>query len=181
MTPASPISNCSDARQRGRRAHLEAQRRSIHRGVPVRGQRQIAEFDLKKLMGEQPHRDCIADGLSRLLGIAKEDAASRIQAEGGVSQVDISNRWQIWHAAFRTAGLKREAFPQAPRPTLEELAKTIPSFIARVWDHLVTVIDGQPFEACGNAVDMGRKPNHYWIVDDGAESASGLVEQNGNA
>ena len=106
-------------------------------------------------------------------------AASRLRA--GDSQADISNRWDTWHAAFKAAGLKREAFPLAPRPTLEELAKTTPAFIARVWDHLVTVIDGEAFEACGNKTDMDRKPNHYWIVNDGAESASVSVAQNGNA
>ena len=141
----------------------------------------IAEFDLKKLMGEQPHLDCIADGLSRLLSIDREDAAKRLEAEGGVSQADISNRWEIWHAAFKASGLKRVAFPLTPRPTLGELAKTRPAFIARVWDHLVTVIDGEAFEACGNKTDMDRKPNHYWIVDDGAESASAPGAQNGNA
>ena len=103
------------------------------------------------------------------------------QAEGGVSQADISNRWDTWHAAFKAAGLKRIAFPLAPRPTLRQVADTTPAFVARVWDHLVTVIDGEAFEACGNKTDMDRKPNHYWIVDDGAESASVLVEQNGNA
>ena len=145
----------------------------------------IGEFNLDKLMAEQPPLDCIADGLSRLLGIDRDDAASRIQAEGGVSQADISNRWEIWHAAFRTGGLKRESFPQAPRPTLEELSKTTPSFIARVWDHLVTVIDGEPFEACGGEIDMNRKPNHYWIKDDGGsgqpESAAAQGAQTGNA
>ena len=132
-------------------------------------------------MGEQPRLDCIVDGLSRFLGISREEAESRLEAEGGVTQTDISNRFKIWHAAFRTAGLKRMAFPQAPRPTLEALADTEPTFIARVWDHLVTVIDGEPFEACGNEVDMDRKPNHYWIVGDGAESASKSVEQNEDA
>ena len=141
----------------------------------------IGEFDLKKLMGEQPRHDCIVDGLSRYLGISREEAARRLEAEGGVTQTDISNRFKIWHAAFRAAGLKRMAFPQVPRPTLKELANTEPNFIARVWDHLVTVIDREPFEACGNEVDMDRKPNHYWIVDYGEESASILVEQNGNA
>ena len=118
----------------------------------------IGEFDLKKLMGEQPHLDCIVDGLSRLLGIDRKDASSRLEAEGGVSQADISNRWEIWHAAFRTAGLKRIAFPMAEKPSLRQVAESTPSFIARVWDHLVTVIDGEPFEACGNNVDMDRKP-----------------------
>ena len=141
----------------------------------------IAEFDLKKLMGENAPLDCIVDGLSRLLGIDQDDAARRIRAEGGVSQADISNRWEVWHAAFRTAGLERIAFPMAERPSLRRVAKTTPSFIARVWDHLVTVIDGEPFEACGNEVDMDRKPNHYWIVGDGAESASKSVEQNEDA
>ena len=141
----------------------------------------IGEFDLKKLMAEGSPLDCIADGLSRLLNIDPDDAVRRIQAEGGVSQADISNRWDTWHAAFKAAGLKRIAFPLAPRPTLRQVADTTPAFVARVWDHLVTVIDGEAFEACGNKTDMDRKPNHYWIVDDGAESASVLVEQNGNA
>ena len=141
----------------------------------------IAEFDLKKLMGEQPHLDCIADGLSRLLSIDREDAAKRLEAEGGVSQADISNRWDTWHAAFKAAGLKRIAFPLAPRPTLLQVADTTPAFVARVWDHLVTVIDGEAFEACGNKTDMDRKPNHYWIVDEGAESASVSVTQNDDA
>ena len=141
----------------------------------------IGEFDLKKLMGEQPRHDCIVDGLSRYLGISREEAARRLEAEGGVTQTDISNRFKIWHAAFRAAGLKRMAFPQVPRPTLKELANTEPNFIARVWDHLVTVIDREPFEACSNEVDMDRKPNHYWIVEDGAESASVSVEQNDDA
>ena len=46
---------------------------------------------------------------------------------------------------------------------------------------MVTVIDGEAFEACNNRTDMGRKPNHYWIVNDGAESASAPGAQNGNA
>ena len=141
----------------------------------------IGEFDLKKLMAAESPLDCIADGLSRLLNIDPDDAVRRIQAEGGVSQADISNRWDTWHAAFKASGLKRKAFPLAPRPTLGELAKTRPAFIARVWDHLVTVIDGEAFEACGNKTDMGRKPNHYWIVNDGAESASVSVAQNDDA
>ena len=141
----------------------------------------IGEFNLVKLMGEPPPLDCIADGLSRLLGIDREDAARRLEAEGGVSQADISNRWDIWHAAFKAAGLKRIAFPLAPRPTLRQVANTTPAFVARVWDHLVTVIDGEAFEACGNKTDMGRKPNHYWIVNDGAESASVSVSQNDDA
>ena len=141
----------------------------------------IGEFNLVKLMGEPPPLDCIADGLSRLLGIDREDAARRLEAEGGVSQADISNRWDIWHAAFKAAGLKRIAFPLAPRPTLRQVADTTPAFVARVWDHLVTVIDGEAFEACGNKTDMGRKPNHYWIVNDGAESASVSVSQNDDA
>ena len=145
----------------------------------------IAEFDLNKLMGGASQPDCIADGLSRFIGISREDAVGRIEAQGGVTQTDISNRWDVWHAAFRASGLERIAFPQAPRPTLAVLAKTRPTFIARVWDHLVTVIDGEPFEACGNNVDMGRKPNHYWIVDDGGsgqpESASAPGAQSGNA
>ena len=142
----------------------------------------IAEFDLDKLMGEQPHLDCIADGLSRMLQIDPEDAARRIQAEGGVSQANISNRWNIWHAAFRTAGLERIAIQfDAEKPTLKEMAETTPSFIARVRMHLVTVIDGEAFEACGNETDMDRKPNHYWIVGGGAEIASGSVEQNEDA
>ena len=136
----------------------------------------IGEFDLKKLMAEESPLDCIADGLSRLLNIDPDDAVRRIQAEGGVSQADISNRWDTWHAAFKAAGLKRIAFPLAPRPTLRQVADTTPAFVARVWDHLVTVIDGEAFEACGNKTDMDRKPNHYWIVDDGGngqpESAS---------
>ena len=141
----------------------------------------IGEFNLKKLMGEQPRNDCIVDGLSRYLGISREDAERRLEAEGGVTQADISNRFEIWHATFRTAGLKRIAFPIGPRPTLEELAKAEPTFIARVWDHLVTVVDGEPFEACGNNTDMSRKPNHYWIMDDAGESVSESVEQNDDA
>ena len=141
----------------------------------------IGEFDLNKLMAEESPLDCIADGLSRLLDIDREDAARRLEAEGGVSQADISNRWDTWHAAFKAAGLKRIAFPLAPRPTLRQVADTTPAFIARVWDHLVTVIDGEAFEACGNNVDMGRKPNHYWILKDGAEIASAPGAQNGNA
>ena len=141
----------------------------------------IGEFHLNKLMGGASQPDCIADGLSRFIGISREDAVGRIEAQGGVTQTDISNRWDVWHAAFRASGLERIAFPQAPRPTLAVLAKTRPTFIARVWDHLVTVIDGEPFEACGNNVDMGRKPNHYWIVDDGAANASASVEQNDDA
>ena len=90
-----------------------------------------------------------------------------------MTQSDISNRFEVWHAAFRAAGLKREAFPQAPKPTLKQLSQDTPSFIARVWDHLVTVIDGEAYEACGNNVDMERKPNHYWIKDDGGNDGQG--------
>ncbi len=141
----------------------------------------IGEFDLKKLMGEQPRLDCIVDGLSRLLGIDGEDASSRLEAEGGVTQADISNRWPTWHAAFKTAGLERITIPQAERITLGEIAENEAAFIARVSMHLVTVIDGEPFEACDNRTDMDRKPNHYWIKGDGAERAPESVEQNDNA
>ena len=133
----------------------------------------IREFDLKKMMAELPPRDCIADALVRFLGISKEDAKRRLDAEGGVTQADISNRFKVWHAAFRSAGLERIAFPQTTRPTLEELAKTKPNFIARVWDHMVTVIDGEPFEACGNTPDMDRKPNHYWVKRVGGNDGQG--------
>ena len=145
----------------------------------------IGEFNLVKLMGEPPPLDCIADGLSRLLSIDREDAAKRLEAEGGVSQADISNRWDIWHAAFNAAGLKRITIPRAEKPTLKQIAESTPAFIARVSMHLVTVIEGEAFEACGNRTDMDRKPNHYWIVDDGGsgqpEIASAPGAQNGNA
>ena len=141
----------------------------------------IGEFDLNKLMGELPRLDCIVDGMSRMLGIDREEAVMRLDAEGGVTQSDISSRFKVWHAAFRTAGLERIAFPQVERPTLEELAKTVPTFVARVWDHLVTVIDKEPFEACENKTDMSRKPNHYWIMKNGAESGSESAEQDQDA
>ena len=141
----------------------------------------IGEFNLKKLMGEQPRLDCIVDGLSRLLGIDGEDASSRLEAEGGVTQADISNRWPTWHAAFKTAGLERITIPQAERITLGEIAENEAAFIARVSMHLVTVIDGEAFEACDNRTDMDRKPNHYWIKGDGAERATASVKQNDNA
>ncbi len=141
----------------------------------------IAEFDLKKLMAEESPLDCIADGLSRLLNIDPDDAARRIQAEGGVSQADISNRWDIWHAAFKASGLMRITIPRAEKRTLKEIANTETAFIARVSMHLVTVIDGEAYEVCDNRTDMGRKPNHYWIVNDGAESASVSVAQNDDA
>ena len=141
----------------------------------------ISEFKLDKLMAVESPIDCIVDGLSRLVGIDREDAASRIQAEGGATQADISNLWSNWHAAFNAAGLKRITIPRAEKPTLKQIAESTPAFIARVSMHLVTVIDGEAFEACGNKTDMDRKPNHYWIVDEGAESASAPGAQNGNA
>ena len=141
----------------------------------------IGEFDLKKLMADLPPRDCIADGLSRFLGISKEDAEGLLEAEGGVTQADISNRFEVWHAAYKSAGLKRIAFPQTTKPTLKQLAADTPSFIARVWDHMVTVIDGEPFEACGNNTDMSRKPNHYWTMDDNAGNAQVSFEHSGDA
>ena len=46
---------------------------------------------------------------------------------------------------------------------------------------MVTVIDGEPFEACGNNTDMSRKPNHYWIMDDNAGNAQVSIEHSGDA
>ena len=120
-----------------------------------------------------PPRDCIADGLSRFLGISKEDAERRLEVEGGVTQADISSRFKVWHSAFKASGLERIAFPQTTKPTLKQLAAETPSFIARVWDHLVTVIDGEAYEVCSNNVDMDRKPNHYWIKSVGGNDAQG--------
>ena len=126
----------------------------------------LGEFDLDKLMDRVVPVDCIVDGMSRLVGISKEEAERLIEAEGGVTQADISNRWGIWHAAFKAAGLKRASFPRDERPTLEQVAQSTPAFIARVRTHLVTVVNGEAFEACDNRTDMDRKPNHYWIRDD---------------
>ena len=141
----------------------------------------IGNFELRKLMNDGPHFDCIADGLSRFLGITREEAVQRLEAEGGVTQADISNHWSTWHAAFKTAGLKRITIAQSDKRTLEEIAEEETAFIARVRMHLVTVIDGQPFEACENKTDMQRKPNHYWIMDDNAGNAQVSVEQSGDA
>ena len=145
----------------------------------------ISEFNLHKLMAVESPIDCIVDGLSRLVGIDREDAASRIQAGGGATQADISNLWSNWHAAFKASGLMRITIPRAEKPTLKQIAESTPAFIARVSMHLVTVIEGEAFEACGNRTDMDRKPNHYWIKDDSGngqpESASAPGAQNGNA
>ena len=141
----------------------------------------IGNFELRKLMNDGPHFDCIADGLSRFLGITREEAVQRLEAEGGVTQADISNHWSTWHAAFKAAGLKRITIAQSDKRTLEEIAEEETAFIARVRMHLVTVIDGQPFEACENKTDMQRKPNHYWIMDDNAGNAQVSVEQSGDA
>ena len=67
----------------------------------------IGEFNLKKLMAVESPIDCIVDGLSRLLSIDREDAAKRLEAEGGVSQADISNRWE--YLARSLQGLRLEA------------------------------------------------------------------------
>ena len=129
------------------------------------------EFDLDKLMADAAPLDCIVDGLSRLAGFSREEASSRIEAEGGAAQVNISTRWRTWHAAFRAVGLRRITLPKEGRPTLRQVAETNQAFIARVRMHLVTVIDGEAFEACENRTDMDRRPNHYWIMDDnGAEN-----------
>ena len=141
----------------------------------------IGEFELRKLMNDGPHFDCIADGLSRFLGITREEAVQRLEAEGGVTQADISNHWPTWHAAFRAAGLKRITMSQSDKRTLEDIAEDETAFIARVRMHLVTVIDGQPFEACENKTDMQRRPNHYWIMDDNAGNAQVSVKQSGDA
>ena len=123
--------------------------------------------------------------MSRLVGIDREDAASRIQAGGGATQADISNLWSNWHAAFKASGLMRITIPRAERRTLKEIANTETAFIARVSMHLVTVIDGEAYEVCNNRTDMDRKPNHYWIKDDSGngqpESAAAPGAQNGNA
>ena len=130
----------------------------------------LGEFDLDKLMAEVSPLDCIVDGLSRLAGISKEEADLRIEAEGGATQAGISSRWNIWHEAFKTAGLRRITLLKDGRPTMRQIAQTNPAFIARVRMHLVTVIDGEAFEACENRTDMDRTPNHYWIMDEsGAE------------
>ena len=130
----------------------------------------LGEFDLDKLMAEVSPLDCIVDGLSRLAGISKEEADLRMEAEGGATQAGISSRWNIWHEAFKTAGLRRITLPKEGRPTMRQIAQTNPAFIARVRMHLVTVIDGEAFEACENRTDMDRTPNHYWIMDEsGAE------------
>ena len=128
----------------------------------------VGEFDLSKLMSEVSPLHCIVDGLSRLVGISREEASSLIESEGGATQGEISSHWQNWHAAFRTAGLRRITLPKDGRPTLSQLSDTTPTFIARVRMHLVTVIDGEAFEACGNRTEMDRKPNHYWLKDDGS-------------
>ena len=131
----------------------------------------LGEFDLDKLMADAAPLDCIVDGLSRLAGFSREEASSRIEAEGGAAQVNISTRWRTWHAAFRAVGLRRITLPKEGRPTLRQVAETNQAFIARVRMHLVTVIDGEAFEACENRTDMDRRPNHYWIMDDnGAEN-----------
>ena len=49
----------------------------------------LDEFDLDKLMSEVSPLDCIVDGLSLMLGISKEEAAVRIEAEGGATRGDI--------------------------------------------------------------------------------------------
>ena len=132
------------------------------------------KFDLDRLMDSAAPLDCIVDGLSRLTDISREEASSRIEAEGGAAQANISARWRNWHAAFRASGLKRITLPKDGRPTLRQLAETTPRFIARVRMHLVAVIDGEAFEACQDGADMDRKPNHYWIMDDsGAENSGG--------
>ncbi len=139
---------------------------------------QVGGFDLDKLMDEVSHvshLDCIVDGLSRLAGIGPEEASSRIDAEGGVAQGGISSSWQNWHSAFRAAGLKRIAFPLGQRKTLNQIAETHQAFIARVRMHLVTVTDGEPFEACDGLTNMDHKANHYWIKDDGATGGPASV------
>ena len=138
------------------------------------GEEMAEEFDLDRLMVSAVPLNCIVDGLSRLTNISREEATSRIEAEGGVAQANISARWRNWHAAFRASGLKRIALPRDGRPTLRQLAETNPRFIARVRMHLVAVIEGEAFEACQNRADMDRKPNHYWIMNEsGSENAGG--------
>ena len=141
----------------------------------------IGSFELRKLMNDGPPIDCIADGLSRFLGITREEAVQRLEAEGGVTQSGISSDWPTWHAAFKAAGLERIAFRKGEGRTLQEIANDETAFIARVSMHLVTVIDGQPFEACENRTDMGRKPNHYWIKVARTESESTSIEKNDDA
>ena len=136
----------------------------------------IREFDLKRMMAELPPRDCIADGMSRFLGISKEDAERRLEVEGGVTQADISNRFKVWHSAFRASGLRTHRIP-ANDKTHPQAAYRGHAFIhCAGLGPFVTVIDGEPFEACGNVPDMDRKPNHYWIMADGGnEQAKGRV------
>ena len=131
------------------------------------------KFDLDRLMDSAAPLNCIVDGLSRLTNISREEASSRIEAEGGAVQANISARWRNWHAAFRASGLKRVTLPKDGRPTLRQLAETTPRFMARVRMHLVAIIDGEAFEACQNRADMDRKPNHYWIMNDGGPENAG--------
>ena len=138
------------------------------------GEEVTEEFGLDRLMASAAPLNCIVDGLSRLTNISREDASSRIEAEGGAAQANISARWRNWHAAFRASGLKRVTLPKDGRPTLRQLAETNRRFIARVRMHLVAVIDGEAFEACQGKADMDRRPNHYWLMDDrGAENSGG--------
>ena len=137
------------------------------------GEEVAEEFGLDRLIDSATPLDCIVDGLGRLTGISREEASSRIEFEGGAAQTSISARWRNWHAAFRASGLKRVALPKDGRPTLQQLAETTPRFIARVRMHLVTVIEGEAFEACQNRADMDRKPNHYWVIDDSDSGNAG--------
>ena len=132
------------------------------------GEQVTEDFDLEKLTDEvMPRRDCIANGLSRLAGVSMEEAVRRIEAEGGTTHGEVSSRWQNWHAAYRASGLKRVAFQRGQNQTLSQIAETNQAFIARVRMHLVTVIDGELFEACRENIDMDSRAYHYWVKDDG--------------
>ncbi len=131
------------------------------------GEEVSEEFDLETLKDEvMPRSDCIADGLRRLAGISMEDAVQRIEAEGGTTRGKVSSRWQNWHAAYRAAGLTRVPFQRGQMQTLRQIAERNDRFVARVRMHLVTVIDGEPYEACGDNVDMDRTAHHYWVKED---------------
>ena len=133
------------------------------------GEEVTEEFDLERLMdGIRPHVRCVADGLSRLAGISTEEATQRLEAEGGASRGAVSSNWENWHAAYRAAGLNRVSLGRGASRTLSQIAETNQAFVARVRMHLVTVIDGLPFEACGESIDMDRRAYHYWAKDDGA-------------